>query len=308
MFLDQVKKHLSNNASKGLLDIPEEWMEEALVAIRQAFEEIYSAREFRFPRASDLGHESRRLWFMRLRAEEINRLTEAGEHDKAKELSLYSQESVDEKGAVIFWQGKVLEQWFMIVARMAGVKLEDIQKSGTATIGGATITSSGVDFVVDGEIYDVKTCNDWSFKNKWKDPQALADNDTYGYIEQAAVYEMMHNKPFAGWIVINKNFGDMKYVAVDSIRDYIDMAKERIENSLVAAYQETIPAQCHELVDEQYLGEFTGNTKVHNKCASCPFVDRCYPDSKVAYRGKTPIRYIGDVVFNIPGVVIKDKS
>jgi hypothetical protein len=307
-----LEDHLLSNAQKGLVEADEEIVQQALSDIAHALCGVYKKRKSHFPRASALGYGARRLWFMR------------NNPDVSEDLSEMTQ---------TFLMGHVLEAVEIFLMKMAGYEIRNVQAHGIAKFGEIDVPGSiDLEMKLDGEwkVVDIKTANNWAYGDKWKDAETLLAKDTYGYIEQAAVYERIRGLEFAGWWVINKDNYAKKFISAEPIRGDIDRAKQRIEANLKLAHEKEMPEPCHDIEAETYHpknkntraecktvfnlveledGSFlTGNYKTKTECARCPFNKTCFPTGKPATRGKTKLLYIGEIGFEIPGVKIVEEE
>jgi hypothetical protein len=228
----------------------------AAKAVETIFEQ---KKDRRFPRASALGHGARRLWFMRQFP------------DVAEDFNINTR--------MTFIQGHLLEAVVILFLKEAGVEIEQTQTSGKAKYGEWEVSGT-IDVIIDGKIWDIKAVNGWSFKSKFKDAISLAQNDGYGYIEQAATYELTHKLPFGGWIVVNREAGEIKVIDADPIREVFPKVREEIQEKLSKAYGADMPSQCYNFVWETYKKNKTGRIVADSRCSRCPFNDKCFPNFK----------------------------
>lgn len=297
MLVEALQKHFDQYADKGLLTPSPELLKEATEAFEATLRGVYKEHKNYFPRASALGHEARRLWYMRQNPDMKNSI-----------------------GVFVSMTGNLWEAVLIYFLKEAGVDIRNVQAGGKAKFGRYAVPGS-IDFEckINGEwgVVDAKTCSEYSWKTKWSDVRNLIENDPYGYIPQAAVYEETRGVPFHGWLVKNKGGADfdgnlnrlLKFVSAEPIRDHIQAEKEKIRKKLLEAHKDERPAQCYPVISEYYNpknkdGFYTGNHKVDNRCAKCPFVGECFPNATQAKRGSMPIYYVGNVVYNVPGVKI----
>ena len=298
-----LKDHLNKEAAKGRLKVKPIYLWEALESCRTGFKEIYAKHESRFPRASALGHGARRLWFMRQFPDK--------------------REKVDGMMQFTFFIGKIAEAFYVLLARMAGAGIKNVQKRGKWVLddvlddkGKPIIITGSIDYMYEDEntpleIRDMKTANDYAYNTKWRSFDSMIDNDHYGYLEQAVTYQNMHGVPFGGWDVVAKNYSDLKEVDTPDDWDVIhDMVTRGIKDKLKQAYGDEMPDFCYEEDEEVYYPKdnshegATGNWKANTTCTRCPFNKTCYPDAVRAKRGTTDIIYTEFNGFKIKGVRI----
>ncbi|MFN7834858.1 MAG: hypothetical protein ACK5NY_03570 [Burkholderiaceae bacterium] len=286
MSLKQLREFIGAHGAKGLVEPTPAEMKAAVEAIRTSLENQFSQKGSYYPRASSLGHPARRLWWMKRYP--------------------HLQGDVAPTTRMTFFQGDALEAWFMLWLKVTSrvtkkFKVTHVQHKGQTEFAGETVRGT-CDLVIDGRLYDVKTTNDAHYTEKWQSFETLVANDTYGYIEQAALYAKMLNLPFGGWIVINKNNGEFKLVEAEG--EYaaylLDTALDALGERMQLAQQEQMPEMCH----QPFIENNTGNLRVAYECARCPFVKKCFPESTKATRGKTTMYYLGEIKSIPSGVKI----
>lgn len=281
MPLTHFRKFVAEHGNKGLVQPSEAQLDAAVGALREALVGQFKAHKSYYPRASKLFYPARRMWYMKRFPDE-------------------AEPTTAEKQAT-FFTGHALEAWFMLWLQLAApsgkFQVRDAQAKGELKLGGEVIRGT-IDLVIeeDGQapkVWDVKTTNDEHFGTKWQSFDTLVANDSYGYIEQAAVYAASRGMDFGGWIVINKDKGDFKLVDVPEDGFLIfEQALANIEEKLVLAQKDEIPPLCYEPFQEVSKGELTGNVRVALACARCPYVEKCFPNAIKARRGQQPIYFL----------------
>jgi len=265
---DKMKVFLEEHGGQGTKEIPEEIMTEFLDGCKSAFESVFVKSEFKFPRPSSLNHGGRKMYYMK------------------NEPELFTGEKLPYNLRNTFFQGHMLEAYFIAVAKMSGIKFDAVQKyteweTTSGTVGGT------LDYIIDGQVWDAKTANDRAYISKWKNVDTLESQDSYGYIRQGTVYSNAEQLPFAGWHVINKNTGVWKTIKADNI-DFVGEANA-LEHSLEQAFGEEIPPVCHNPIAEVYRPRgkkpiVTGNKHLTTTCTNCPVrkAGKCSPAPIVA--------------------------
>lgn len=311
MIVDTLRQHLNTHMGKGTHIPSPSTIKEALEAFELALTGVYSQNVTRFPRPSNLGHEARRLWLMKNKPEDEGKFN---------------------LGVFTAMAGHVWEAVIIYLMKEAGLEIRNVQAKARTKMGGFDIEGS-IDFeiFIEGKgwvIVDFKTCSDYAYKTKWQSAATLVQNDSYGYIQQAAVYEEGRNLPFGGWLVLNKAGQDtngdisqmLRFVDADDIRAIIDEEKKLIAKRLKKAKGKEMPPQCYHVEQESYEprdpngpkaeearqkgwievehGKFlTNNIKVANKCAQCPHVKKtCFPDAYEAVNRFAKTFYINKPV------------
>jgi len=194
-------------------------------------------------RMSNVGKPNRQLWYEK-RDEDVN-----GTIDGATQIK--------------FLYGHLLEEIVLMLVRMTKHTVTDEQKE--VVVEGIT---GHMDCKIDGEVVDVKTASRFAF-NKFREGK-LSEDDPFGYLGQLAGYEAAEGTENGGFLVINKESGDLcMYVPDDLDKPNI---KNKITNLLPALELETKPDFCYPQVPDGKKG----NMKLSKGCAWCKYKHDCY--------------------------------
>ena len=169
--------------------------------------------------------------------------------------------------------GDIVEAVFKGLLKEAGVKYDDSEKVSLQVDDNTTITGT-YDLAIDGAVDDVKSASHWSYQNKFKSYDTLAEHDGFGYIGQLAGYAKATDKSAGGWWVINKGNGQFKYVPATGID--IDKEVDKIKET-VNTMNDNKFERCFEPVREVFNRKETGNTILNENCIFCPFRFSCWP-------------------------------
>lgn len=222
-----------------------------------------TVRDSRFTlRMSNVGKPLRQLWY-----------------DNKSEMD----SSVTPITMIKFLYGHILEEVVLMLARLSGHEVSDEQKEVTVND-----VKGHMDCKIDGEVVDVKTASSFAFK-KFK-YGTLPDDDPFGYISQLSGYEQSEGTTGGGFLVINKETGELTFYAPDEF-DKIDTSK-RIKTIRKAFKSKTPPDKCYPEVPEGTKG----NMKIHRGCSYCPHKFVCHSDSNDG-QGLRGFRYAKGVVY-----------
>ena len=198
-------------------------------------------------RMSNIGKPERRLWY-----------------DLHSESDL--QEKIPPHLHIKFLYGHLLEVLILFFVRLAGHTVTDEQKE-ISVLG----IKGHMDCVIDGEVMDVKTTSGFAFK-KFKEG-TLAEDDAFGYLSQLAGYEAAQKTENGGFLVMNKETGELAtYIPDDMEKPNI---RTKIKNVKVLMKKETPPDFCYAPVAEGKAG----NMKLPRECTWCPHKFECHKDS-----------------------------
>ena len=198
-------------------------------------------------RMSNIGKPIRRLWF-----------------DKHGDVT---QEGHSPQTFIKFLYGHLLEEVVLMLARLTDNDVSSEQKEVVVDS-----VSGHMDCKINGEVVDVKTASGYAFR-KFKDG-SLREDDPFGYIPQLAGYEEAEGTEKGGFLVINKESGELCFFAPDDLDKPI--VRDRISKITKALDKKKPPSDlCYEPLDEGKKG----NNKLHKNCTFCPHKFECFKDS-----------------------------
>ena len=175
-----------------------------------------------------------------------------------------------------FLYGHLLEEIVLMLVRIAGHTVTDEQKE--VNVNGIM---GHMDCKIDGEVVDVKTASNFAF-NKFK-KGTLAEDDPFGYLSQIAGYEHAEGTDDGGFLVINKESGELCFYQPDDLDK--PNIPERINAINLALSVDNPPELCYPL---QPHGK-KGNMKIHKSCSWCAYKRECYPDLRVFKYSNGPV-------------------
>jgi hypothetical protein len=198
-------------------------------------------------RMSNIGKPERRLWF-----------DAHTDSDTTEKLAPNVQ--------IKFLYGHLLEVLILFFVKLSGHKLTNMQKE---------ITVDGIkghmDCMIDDEVVDVKTASGYAFK-KFKEG-TLSEDDAFGYLSQLAGYEHAEGTNKGGFLVMNKETGELcTYIPDDMEKPNI---VSKIENVKEIIVKNEPPDFCYDPVPEGV----SGNMKLARGCTWCPHKIECHKDS-----------------------------
>ena len=165
-----------------------------------------------------------------------------------------------------FLYGHILEEIVLMLARTAGHTVSDQQKEAKVS----DITGH-MDSKIDGEVVDVKTASRFAF-TKFKNG-TLLDDDPFGYLAQLAAYETSEGTSAGGFLVINKESGDLCLYRPDDLEK--PNISEKINNIKEALSIDELPVRCYPAIAD---GK-SGNMKLPKNCVFCPYKFECNADA-----------------------------
>ena len=247
--IQDIYSSLEGLSSGEALDISEEELDLTLLRMKESILAWSKPREvensFRL-RMSNIGRPLRQLWY------------------ESKNTS--DPHVVSGSTQIKFLYGHILEEIVLMLVRMAGHKVTSEQKE--VNVDGIL---GHMDCKIDGQVVDVKTASKFSF-NKFKDG-SLVNNDPFGYLAQLSGYETAEQTKEGGFLVINKESGELCLFRPDDLEK--PNVKEKIEKVKAAIAVDTPPDRCYAPIPEGKKG----NMKLPSGCAYCPYKFECYSDA-----------------------------
>ena len=244
-----IYSHLEKLSDGTPLPLTEEEIDKTLVGMREALVSWATPRErdTNFTvRMSNVGKPSRQLWY--------------------EKRDPKGRGGIDGATQIKFLYGHLLEEVVLMLVRMAGHEVTDEQKE--VTVDGIV---GHMDCKINGEVVDVKTASRFAF-NKFKDGR-LAEDDPFGYLGQLAGYEAAEGTDNGGFLVLNKESGELcMYVPDDLDKPNI---KASISKLLPALELGTPPELCYTPIPDGKKG----NMKLAKGCNWCKYKYECYKDS-----------------------------
>ena len=223
-------------------------------------------------RMSNVGKPSRQLWY--------------------EKRDPQGRGGIDGPTQIKFLYGHLLEEIVLMLVRMAGDEVTDEQKE--VTVDGIV---GHMDCKINGEVVDVKTASRFAF-NKFKDGR-LAQDDPFGYLGQLAGYEAAEGTENGGFLVLNKESGELCMYVPD------DLDKPNIRSSigilLPALELDTPPELCYTPIPDGKKG----NMKLPKGCNWCKYKFKCYADSNDG-KGLRTFKYSNGLTY-LTEVVVEPK-
>ena len=178
--------------------------------------------------------------------------------------------------------GDLIEQAAMIIMKAAGVTIESEQTKTEYKLDGATVNGT-LDVEIAGKVWDIKSASPWSFTNKFGENggfHAVASDDVFGYLAQGYMYAEGRQKPFGGWIAINKSTGEWAITEAPIADDeYKDKALSDIDNNIRAINLDKEFKRCFDAEEEYFRKQKTGNKVLGTTCGFCPYKFPCWGEN-----------------------------
>ncbi len=241
---------LLENLSNGKpLPITEEALDITMASMKEAILHWATprSRDTDFSvRMSNVGKPSRQLWFEK--------------RDPA------GRGGIDGATQIKFLYGHILEEIVLMLVRMAGHNVTDEQKE--VKVNGIT---GHMDCKINGQVVDVKSASKFAF-NKFRQGTLAAD-DPFGYLGQLAGYEKAEGTDEGGFLVINKESGELcMYVPDDLDKPNIDT---KINTLLGELKLDTPPEMCYTPTPDGKKG----NMQLPKGCTWCKYKHECHKDA-----------------------------
>mgnify|MGYP003140861420 FL=1 len=199
------------------------------------------------------------------------RMSNIGKPNRQLWYDMHSKEQTSSFSAptqIKFVYGHSCEELLLFLTRLAGHSVDSEQKE--AEVDGI---KGHMDCKIDGEVVDIKTASGFAFK-KFKEG-TLPDDDPFGYMAQLAGYEESEGTNNGGFLVLNKENGELTLFRPDeldkpNIRARIKLLKKQMKAS-------TPPDFCYDTIPD---GK-SGNMKLPRGCVYCRHKFVCRKDSNI---------------------------
>jgi len=176
--------------------------------------------------------------------------------------------------------GDIIEAVVVMLLKTVQVKINGLQ--GKVKLKTKYFDIKGTyDIIIDDKVYDIKSASNFSFIHKFKKGfKSMAESDVFGYLPQGYLYSKALNKDFGGWIVVNKETGEMLITSPpDNDSDYKRKAIRRARRNIKALMTDEPFERKFELKNEKFNKSETGNKVLDTVCTFCQYKHKCWGDS-----------------------------
>ena len=178
-----------------------------------------------------------------------------------------------------FILGDLIEALAVAILKSSGIKIESMQEKVTHAFEKDSINGT-YDVEIMGKIWDIKSASPYSFQYKFGEDagyDALAKNDSFGYLAQGYLYSKATGKDFGGWIVINKSTGEWSVLETPiNNEEESNKILEQVEKDLHALNSNAPFKRMFEDEEEHFNKKPTGNRILGKECAFCPYKKSCW--------------------------------
>lgn len=175
--------------------------------------------------------------------------------------------------------GDAVEIAMMAVLKMAGINISGEKTKVELLVNGNPILGED-DLEIDSEVWDIKSSSNWAFNNKWAHGwNSVYDGDTFGYVSQLYGYAKAQNKAIGGWIVVNKETGEVLVVRAEPTPDQLKAIQESIEFTEKAISSNLPFKRQFQDEAETFYKKETGNRVLPIPCTFCDYRGDCWPDA-----------------------------
>ena len=190
--------------------------------------------------------------------------------------------------------GDMLEALVIVLLKAAKIEVKSQHQKVSLGVGDRQIEGE-YDIELDDGIYDIKSVSPFSFTTKFNADNGydkIKQSDSFGYISQGHGYGMAANKPFKGWIGINKTTGEIVFTDSKHTDEEKKEVYSKIYNTSVALLDEKPFERCFTDVEEVYYSKPTGNRTLGIECSYCPYKHDCWDNlefrRQLPSKGKNP--------------------
>lgn len=175
--------------------------------------------------------------------------------------------------------GDAVEAAMGVVIKASGVNLTGSKTKVKLKVGETNVHGED-DIEIDNKVWDIKSSSRWAFDNKWKHGfNAIYDGDTFGYVAQLYGYAKAQDKEVGGWIVVNKETGEILVVEATPTKAQLKQVQENIEFTERAISTNLPFKRQFQDEEETFYKKTTGNRTLPITCTYCDFLKDCWPDA-----------------------------
>ena len=190
--------------------------------------------------------------------------------------------------------GDMLEALVIVLLKAAKIEVKSQHQKVSLGVGDRQIEGE-YDIELDDGIYDIKSVSPFSFTTKFNADNGydkIKQSDSFGYISQGHGYGMAANKPFKGWIAINKTTGEIVFTDSKHTDEEKKEVYSKIYNTSIALLDEKPFERCFTDIEEVYYSKPTGNRTLGIECSYCPYKHDCWDNlefrRQLPSKGKNP--------------------
>lgn len=184
------------------------------------------------------------------------------------DLKNENPEQLDAPTQIKFLYGSLIEELLILLIKVSGHRVSALQKE---------FDIDGVkghhDFLVDDVLTDAKSASKYSYNKFATGALYKKGNDPFGYIAQLSAYARANEVDKAGFLVLNKESGELCF----SKLHHIDMInpEEKIKEIKEFLNKDVPPTRCYSPVPDGV----SGNLVLAIGCNYCPHKFTCWADS-----------------------------
>lgn len=178
--------------------------------------------------------------------------------------------------------GDLTEDIVLFLLHASGVNVVSELKHVSFNIGGIKLNGT-LDVILDcgdgPEVWDIKSAAKWTFQNKYQKEgfKGLVESDPFGYKNQLFGYAVAEGIPAGGWIVINRDNGELLVVPIPKEQEkYRKEALKSIETN-IKGIDKPFKRQFTD-INETFHKKLTGNKILGLNCSFCDYKFECWPD------------------------------
>lgn len=180
-----------------------------------------------------------------------------------------------------FIYGDLVEALGMFILKASGVNIQAEQVAVDLDIGGTTLSGT-LDVEIDDAVYDLKSTSGYAFKHKFGPSggyNKIAEDKAFGYVHQGFAYGAAYEKPFAGWIAINKESGEWNVVELpDGAANSSEQILGEVDHAIRQINNKADFRRCYEDILEKFNKRPTGNRMLGTTCGFCEYKRSCWPN------------------------------
>lgn len=256
----QLREILDRVSNNDQVIVEEEWIEEAGEQFKTALRKQFTPREGEFRiRMSNIGRP-----LCQLQMEKAGMEAQRMPYNHVLRMLI----------------GDATEVFVRLLLKIGNINVTSHGDSVVLTVANEAIKGDS-DIDIDGKVYDVKSCSEWAFKNKWNEGyDGLRKGDDFGYIGQLFGYADAQQKDVGGWIVVNKSSGEIRVIDAEPNESEKTFIREKRHDAVTALTTDAPFKRQFAAEPEFFRGKPTGGLRVNDSCTRCKFLKSCWPTAQ----------------------------
>lgn len=188
--------------------------------------------------------------------------------------------------------GDMVESYLLLLITEAGLVIDARDLEVKLDVLGDTIKGT-LDVVINGKVYDIKSCSKWAYDNKFTSVKDLLKEDGFGYGGQLFGYSAATEYGVGGWIVMCKETGRIRVLEFteEEIAHYTSFYDNDRKEKVLHFREDKPMPPCTGALEETHYKKPTGRKYLSKQCEFCNHKYKCHEGLTYEQKTKATWRY-----------------